>query len=380
VNAALRDFGLSHLRLRSPTSTKQRETNSVTGLGIVTQKDEDKLVVIDLFPQGPAAEAGLQPGDQIVAVDGHKPGEPGELRGAEGSEVTLRIARSGGEPSEVKVTRRQFSALRPDTLRWLDNDTALLRVHTFAKGYDRDLIERLTDEAANKAKYLIIDLRSNGGGATNNLRHFLSQLLPPDTVVGTFVSKRALNEYIRSGEGDGKDVVALARWWSRKFRTTSDALSFEGRIAVLINRGSASASEIAAAALHELAGAPLVGQRSAGAVLASVYGKLPHGFSVQYPIDDYVTIKGVRLEKNPREPDAAVPRASGAGPDAALERAIEAVKAAPTAPGKSPSEAKTKTPAQEGAGPSVESGGKPAADPSEKHSLRLVPHIQRQAA
>ena len=79
-----------------------------------------------------------------------------------------------------------------------------------------------------------------------------------------------------------------------------------GKMAVLINRGSASASEIAAAALNECVGAPLIGQKSAGAVLASVYGSLPSGFSVQYPIDDYVTIKGVRLEKSPREPDEVV--------------------------------------------------------------------------
>ena len=52
---------------------------------------------------------------------------------------------------------------------------------------------------------------------------------------------------------------------------------------------------------------------SAGAVLASVYGRLPHGFSVQYPIDDYVTARGERLEKNPREPDAPVQRVGRGG-------------------------------------------------------------------
>jgi len=328
VNSALRDFGLSHLRLRSPTATVQRETNSTVGLGIVTQKDEDRLLIVDLMPKGPAAEAGLQPGDKIVAVDGHKPGEPGELRGSEGSEVTLTVSKGDGSESELKIKRRAFSMLRPDTLTFPEPDVALLQVHTFAKGYDRDLIEKLVDQAADKAKYLIIDLRSNGGGATTNLRHFLTQVLPPNTVVGTFVSRRAANEYVKAGKGDGKDVLEVAKWWSRKFRTANEEQGWTGKIAVLINRGSASASEIAAAALKECAGAPLVGQKTAGAVLASVYGALPSGFSVQYPIDDYVTIKGVRLEKSPREPDEVVAMSRRGGPDLAVQKAVEILKRA----------------------------------------------------
>jgi carboxyl-terminal processing protease len=327
VNSALRDFGLSHLRLRSPSATKQRETSSMIGLGIRTQKDQDRLEVVDVVPQGPAAEAGLKPGDKVIEVDGHKPGEPGELsQGAEGTEVKLKVARADGTEAELKVTRKQFSILRKDTLAWPEPDVAVLKVHTFAKGYDRLLIEDLVDEAAEKAKYLVIDLRSNGGGATTNLRHFLTQVLPPNTVVGTFISRRAVAEYTKAGKGDGTDPVQVARWWSRKFRTANAEPGWTGKMVVLINRGSASASEIAAAALQECAGVKLVGQRTAGAVLASVYGTLPHGFSVQYPIDDYVTIKGARLEKSPRQPDVEVAAGRRGGTDTGLQKAIELLK------------------------------------------------------
>lgn len=350
VNGALHDFGLSHLRFRSPSATKRRDTNSMVGLGIQTNREEDHLVIVDIFPQGPAAEAGLQPGDEIVEVDGHKPGNPGDMQGAEGTEISLKIARPDGQTSDVKITRRSFSAVRPDTLAWPDEETALLHVHTFAKGYDRDLIEKLTDEAA-KAKYLIIDLRGNGGGATNNLRHLLGRILPSETVIGTFVSRRAVNEFVKAGQGDGKDVFEVAKWWSRKFKTGSEPPVFKGKIAVLIGRGSASASEIAAAALHEQAGSPLVGEHSAGAVLASVYGKLPMGFSVQYPIDDYVTAKGVRLEKHPLQPDVSIPRAQRGGPDEAVAKAIERLR---------------------GVAPvNVEDGERPAKD--ERTSLLIIP-------
>jgi carboxyl-terminal processing protease len=337
VNIALNDFGLSHLRFRSPAATKQRETNSVVGLGIVTQKEEDRLVVVDTVPSGPAAEAGLQPGDKIIEVDGHKPGDPGELRGDAGTEVKLKIAKADGTEVPLTIKRRQVSMSRADTLTFPEPDVAVLHIHTFATGYNPRQIEDLVQQAADHANYLIIDLRSNGGGATNNLRHFLSQVLPGNSVIGTFVSRRAVTEYENAGEGEGADVVEVAKWWSNKFRTATREPQWVGKMAVLINRGSASASEIAAAALHELVGAPLIGQRSAGAVLASVYGNLPHGFSVQYPIDDYVTAKGERLEKAPRKPDITVasPRRGNTGPDLAIQKAIAILKGdadSPTAP------------------------------------------------
>jgi carboxyl-terminal processing protease len=326
VNSALRDFGLSHLQLRSPALTKQRDTSSIVGLGIMTQKQEDSLLVVGLMPKGPAAAAGIQAGDKIVEVDGHKPGEPGELRGEEGTEVKLKVAKSDGTETEVRVTRQKFSTIQPDTLSWPEDDVAVLRVHTFAKGYDRELIEKLIDEASDKAKYLIIDLRNNGGGATTNLRHLLSQVLPANSVIGTFISRRAVAEYVKAGKGDGKDAIEVAKWWSRKFRTPDQDPAWEGKIAVLINHASGSASEIAAAGLRDCAGTPLIGQRSAGAVLASVYGALPHGFSVQYPIDDYVTVKGVRLEKHPIEPDFVIQETRRGGPDLAVQKAIEQLK------------------------------------------------------
>lgn len=333
VNAALHDFGLSHLRLRSPAATKQRDTNSMVGLGIGTEKEDETLRIITTAPKSPAEEAGLQPGDKIVQVDGHKPGEPGELRGEEGTEVTLKIAKPDGTESELKLKRARISLARTDTLAWPEDDVAVLKINTFAKGYDRQTIKELVDKAAEKAKFLIIDLRSNGGGATNNLQHFLSQVLPANSVVGTFVSRRAVDQYVEAGKGDGTDVIEVAKWWTRKFKTARNDPPWTGKMAVLINGGSASASEIAAAGLHEITGAPLVGQRSAGAVLASVYGTLPHGFSVQYPIDDYVTAKGERLEGHKRQPDAVVtsPRRAPAeiAADPVVKKAIAMLKGAP---------------------------------------------------
>ncbi|HTQ11379.1 MAG TPA: S41 family peptidase, partial [Fimbriimonadaceae bacterium] len=97
---------------------------------------------------------------------------------------------------------------------------------------------------------------------------------------------------------------------------------FTGQIAVLMNRGSASASEIACAALKDWRDAVLVGQKSMGAVLASVYGPLPDGFELQYPVQDYITIKGERLEGHPRVPDLDVASDPGA-PDDVPQKALD---------------------------------------------------------
>lgn len=207
---------------------------------------------------------------------------------------------------DFRQTRRYPSALEP--IRWVDDHSAVMRLRSFDEGYYKSEI----DEAFNQVKdadYLVLDLRHNPGGELSNLFHFLSKIVPADKPVGTFVSRRLAREYQEAGLGDGKDPVAIANWASRKFqvRATDDAPPFKGKIAVLIDRRSASASEIVAAAAREILSSPLLGDQSAGAVLMSTFSRLPHGFKMQFPVSDYVSIKGVRLEGNPLQPDQAAP-------------------------------------------------------------------------
>ena len=187
----------------------------------------------------------------------------------------------------------------------------MLKVHSFSRGYNTEKVEKLCEGAA-KAKYLVLDLRSNGGGATTNLIHLLSLLLPVETKVGVFVSRRTMQEYEKENPEAPKDVLSIANWAPRKYTTSKRKIEpFKGKIAVLINRGSASASEICAAALRECAGSPLIGGKSAGAVLASTYARLALDWEIQYPVNDYVTIKGMRLEGNPLQPGSGCARRPG---------------------------------------------------------------------
>lgn len=331
VNQALRDFGFSHIRLSNPTSTARRGQTSTVGAGASVVPNEEGLRVQRLVDRGPARELGLEVGDVILTIDGKKPTSPDELNGEEGTKKKVEIKKANGEIKVVDLEIKRFSTVREETLTWLDEETAMLRVYTFSNGYGRENIEKLVAEAATKAKYLVLDLRSNGGGAVNNMNHLLSLLMPNDTVIGTFVNRQIADRYIAANPDGTMDPIAIAKWTDRqsKTRERQSVKPFVGRIAVLTNRGSASASEITTAALREQVGAIQVGARTAGAVLASTYARLPEGWSLQYPVSDFVTGKGMRLESNPLVPTIEESGRPGEdGLDPVVQAAIKALKAA----------------------------------------------------
>ena len=164
------------------------------------------------------------------------------------------------------------------------------------------------------------------GGAVTNVQHLLGMFIPESKAVGTFVRRANVDDYVTATGGKATDISAIAQWTERKFRPAHrpDAPFFTGKVAVLVNRFSASASEIAAAALHDSLGAPIVGTKSAGAVLASIIVPASNGYMLQFPIQDYVTANGVRLEGNGVTPDFEVSEpiiAKKGSPDAVIEKA-----------------------------------------------------------
>ncbi len=323
VNKVLKQFGVSHISLHTPKATEMRTTGTTSGLGFQVRKVDGGLEVTRVFPASPAGLAGVETGDTVKEVDGKPADDPGLLRVDVGKMLSLKIVKKNGETKELTLENKSFSTRYPETVTWIGDDSAVLRLPTFAKTYDSRNIERIIQEIDAKAKYLVIDLRNNGGGYISNLNHFLSMFLPSGTPVGTFVSRTVADDYARNHTEGLTDPLVIAAWCERKFKTRlRDGIQpFSGKIAVLINRGSASASEICSAALKECHDAVLVGSKSLGAVLASTYGSLPDGFELQYPVQDYVTIKGERLEGHPREPDLVVD-----AKDDAVQKAIELMK------------------------------------------------------
>lgn len=342
VNRAFREFGFSHIGLRSPRQFRSSRSTSAVGIGVFARKENEGLRIFAVVSSGPAAASGVEIGDVIVEVDGKAPQSTDALDGDEGSKLALKVKKSSGEVKEIAVERKRYSTVRPETLSWVDEEAAVLRIPTFNVGYNRTAVEKLLEEAA-RAKYLVLDLRSNGGGLVANMRHLLGLILPEGSPIGTSVTKPMSERFVIATKGDPKDAVAIAKWVDSPQKTRKGSVDpFPGKIAVLINRGSGSASEITAAALKEDAGALLVGTRSAGAVLTSLLAPLPEGFGLQYPVTDYITAKGVRLEGAPLLPDVEVttanpgaiaalptlpPPISGAAkPDSVVEKAVEKLR------------------------------------------------------
>jgi len=323
MNGALLEFGFSHIVLASPRAARARVERKVVGIGIQVQGEENGLRVTAVFPDTPAEEVGLMPGDLLVEADGKKITPGMTLVGEEGTEVTFAIMR-GEEKKTFTVKRRKYSNVRKDTLTWPNKDTAVLTVHTFDLSYDRKRIDELMGEAA-KAKNLIIDLRNNGGGVVINMLHLCGHFLDSDTILGTFINRGLVRQYLRETEG-GKptDLKAIAEWAEqgkiKPLRVPNGP--FEGNVAVLVNGGSGSASEITAAALKEHRNSPIIGTKSAGAVLVSMMSPLPGGWSLQFPLMDYVTYRGVRLEGNGLVPDAEAPTPRFNQADVAIEKAL----------------------------------------------------------
>lgn len=326
VNEALAKFNFSHISLQTPEQSRSRVEGATVGLGVSVHVQEDGLMVIRVVPKSAAADARLQPGDVITQADGKTVKTPTELAGKEGQSVVLTVKGQDGASRSVKVTRRKFSTVRPEELEWINPETAIIKVHSFDLSYDPDRVEDLMQKAS-KAKNLIVDLRDNGGGVVLNVQHFLGLLLPPNTSIGTFVNKRLVERYVKEKGGKPEDLKAIAQWSDSKVRATrSDTLKpFAGKVAVLVNNWTGSGAEIAAAALRETLGSQVIGTKSAGAVLVALMVPLPEGYTLLYPVTDYVTSKGLRLEGAGVEPDvlAQDPKIPLPGtPDEVIDKAV----------------------------------------------------------
>ncbi|MDR3688860.1 MAG: S41 family peptidase [Fimbriimonas sp.] len=325
VNQALHKFGASHVLLMTPHIDQVRRTGKTVGIGIGARVVPEGLLVSRVYRDAPAAKAGISQGDVIVAIDGKPIDGLRGLKGDEGTDVSVKVLHPDGKAAEYKLTRQSYKTVWPPELSWIDKDTACLRIYAFDTGYDRNLVEELVDEAQD-AKNLILDLRGNGGGAVSNLQHLLGMLIPKGRPLGCFIDRSTVARYVQDTGGKSTDLAAIAQWSNDKFVPIfrDDRPFFAGNVAVLVNRFSGSASEIGASALHDVLGAPVIGSKTAGAVLASTIVPATNDFAIQIPIEDYITIKGVRLEGAGVVPDIDAPDASVAprdSKDPAIEKA-----------------------------------------------------------
>lgn len=280
----------SHFLSRSDNVVLGRlARGDLAGVGLHLEPLGDGLVVRTLDRGGPGENAGIFPGDRLVALDDtavaglDAPQVQARLAGPEGSRVRLRMERGSRlEPREfeVEVERevRDVSAVEPP-LR-LDESTAYVRVVRFGAEAARDLEEALERAADEGRRQVVLDLRGNPGGLVGEAIDMVSLFLPADIPV--FSTRGRVREvdvdYVTEDDGPLRGV----------------------RLVLLVDEGSASAAEAMAGALQDLDRAVLVGRRTFGKALIQAPFFLPDGDVVWLTIGRVQTPSGRVIQREYR--------------------------------------------------------------------------------
>lgn len=307
LNTALSEMKVSHLQILTPEQNKTRLEGSRAGLGVYLEVVPQGLKVNGTILDSPADKAGLNEGDLIIKVNGKKPASQTVFQGEVGQEFTLLIRDPKGKERTVKIKRAVFNTKEPETLQWLSGDVAQIRIPTFEQSYSRSNVLNLVNEA-QKAKVIVVDMRGNPGGFVFNMLHFAGLVLPKDQPFGTMVNRFVANKFTEETKKPETDLLAFSEWSKDKMKpaVVPNAPKINAKLVAIVDGGTGSAAEIMAAAMRDVGGATVFGQKSVGMVLAALMQDLPGGFMMLVPIQDYITIKGQRLEGTGVSPDITV--------------------------------------------------------------------------
>jgi carboxyl-terminal processing protease len=254
------------------------------GVGMLIGAEGGKIVVMEPFLDSPAWKADLRRGDAIVTVDGHDTtgmdtGEVADLlRGPKGSQVSITVRREGaGDPISVTVTRGEIQTSVVDAF-WLKPGTAYLDVSSFeAQNVDHDVEASLQKLGEQSVTGMILDLRGNPGGLVNEAVALAGRYLHDGQVV---VSHR--------GRAEQEQV----------FRAKAQPSAQRYPIVVLVDRRSASASEIVSGALQDHDRAWLLGETTFGKGLVQAQFPLHEGAALLLTIAHYYTPSGRLIQRD----------------------------------------------------------------------------------
>jgi carboxyl-terminal processing protease len=303
---------------------QEQTAGAYVGIGIEISRNEGRFFISEVFEGGGAEAAGLEAGDEIVAVEqtlvaGWSLGEFGRrVRGQADTPVTLSIRTGGqGQPHDVAVRRGrlQLPAVRGAQMLDETRGIAYLRLAEFQGGSAEEVRRAVESLAAEGAKALILDLRNNPGG-------LLDEAV---SVVGVFVAGGPVLET------RGRMIGAVWKYDVPLF----DRPAWTGPLAVLTNGDSASASEVVASALEERGRATVVGQRTYGKGAAQICFPIPWGDSAVYiTISRVFDVEGRCLDGRGVAPNRVVPAGPALPPSLAEDPVVHAAVAAiePTAP------------------------------------------------
>lgn len=271
---------------------QQQTTGKFGGLGIEVTMENGFLKVVSPIDDTPAFDAGLQPEDLILTVDdesivGITLSEAVEkLRGPIGSEVNITVQRADDEPFDVAIIRDEIK-IRSVRSR-LYEDIGYIRITTFSEQTSPGLkksVEELTNEAENGLAGIVLDLRNNPGGLLSEAIKVTDAFLERGEIVST----------------RGRDNSDMQHAYARPGDITNGL-----PVVVLINSGSASASEIVAGALKDHRRAILMGTRSFGKGSVQTIMPMPGHGAIRLTTARYYTPSGVSIQAKGIAPDIEV--------------------------------------------------------------------------
>jgi len=284
------------------------------GIGAELSVVDGKLVVVSPLSGYPAEKAGIKPADQILKINDTPTdnltiyGAIALIRGKAGTKVNLTVVRTGSiVPQVIEITRQKITV---KSVEWnmKEGNVAYVKVGQFGDDTTRLMAEAATNIAVKNPKAIILDLRSNPGGYLQSAVDMVSLFTPKGSVV------------VKEKNKDGS---------INEEKTNVDPVITKTKLIVLINKGSASASEITAGALQDYGLATLVGEKSFGKGCVQEMIDLAGGASLKLTVADWLTPKDRVINKIGIEPDVKVILTEDdykAGRDPQLDKAMELVK------------------------------------------------------
>lgn len=253
------------------------------GIGIVMIEENSKVYVEDVIAGSPAELAGIEPGDALVSADGVSllgksvTDIQDQVRGVEGSVVKLSISRNG-KTLNFKVTRQSLQ-IPIVTNRMIGNGVGYLSLSGFTSDAGSQVKSSLAELEEKGLTSLVLDLRNNGGGYVNTAQE----------IAGLFVKEGVLAHLL---DRDGKD---------HPLEVTGSVKPYP--VVILVNGGSASASELLSGALQDYGVAKLVGTQTYGKGVVQSLIQVQSGGMLKVTVQEYFTPKGRKVDKVGLKPD-----------------------------------------------------------------------------
>ena len=244
------------------------------GVGVSVSKVDNSIEIVAIFKDSPADRAGLKPGDKIIKVNNK------DVSGMELDDVVKLIKNKKKvniivkrDNKEKEITLKQNTVVIPSVSSRIvesnNKKVGVLNVSIFAANTYKQFKNKLDDLENKKIDSLIIDVRQNSGGHLDQVSKILSLFMKQDKVIYQIKTKKGVEKYYSTGKK------------SKNYN-----------VVVLIDNGSASASEILAAAMNESYGATLIGEKTYGKGTVQKEYMLSSGASIKYTVEKWFTPKG----------------------------------------------------------------------------------------